>query len=313
MASLPSPSVHATVDLHGVYRSFGAVKAIVDLTMEVAPGTVTVLVGPNGAGKTTTMRIITGVIRPHRGHVRVFGLDPAEHGNEIRRRCGVVPPKPAMYERLTGRENLAYAAALYDIDNAPIAPLADQFGIAQALDLRVAGYSTGMRTRLALARSLLHDPEFLILDEPTAGLDPESAVAVRELILETARTGKTVLMSTHLLHEAEGTADQLIMMDAGRAWERGTPGDLAGRYLNGLVVRFDAEDRATLEALTSIPEVRVLDRNGGMVAQIDPPSALPTIVNRLVESGAAITRVEPQTPTLERLYFEMRRQARGTP
>ena len=174
---------------------------------------------------------------------------------------------------------------------------------------RVAGYSTGMRTRLALARSLLHDPELLILDEPTAGLDPESAVAVRELILATARTGKTVLMSTHLLHEAEGTADQLIMMDHGRAWERGTPTDLAARYMDGLVVRFDANDRASLEPLAEMAGARVLDRNGGIVARIDPPDGLPAIVSELVAKGAQLTRVEPQTPTLERLYFEMRRRA----
>ncbi len=299
----------AVVDLREVYRSFGAVKALVDLSLHVEPGTVTVLVGPNGAGKTTTMRVITGVIRPHRGTVRTFGIDPADDGNAIRGRCGVVPPKPAMYDRLTGRENLAYAAALYSIGDPPIDRLAEQFGIEQALDQRVAGYSTGMRTRLALARSLLHDPELLILDEPTAGLDPESAVAVRELILATARTGKTVLMSTHLLHEAEGTADQLIMMDHGRAWERGTPTDLAARYMDGLVVRFDANDRATLEPLTSMAGARVLDRNGGIVAQIDPPEGLPGIVSELVANGAELTRVEPQTPTLERLYFEMRRRA----
>ncbi len=166
-----------------------------------------------------------------------------------------------------------------------------------------------MRTRLALARSLLHDPEFLILDEPTAGLDPESAVAVRELILVTARTGKTVLMSTHLLHEAEGTADQLIMMDHGRAWERGTPTDLAARYMDGLVVRFDAADRTSLEHLHSMDHVSVVDRNGGIVARIDPPDRLPDIIRNLVDLGARLTRVEPQTPTLERLYFEMRRQA----
>jgi len=302
-----------TVDLHAVSRSFGAVKAIVELSMIVEAGTVTVLVGPNGAGKTTTMRVITGVIRPHRGAVRVFGIDPAEDGNQIRRRCGVVPPKPAMYERLTGRENLAYAADLYELDEAPIDRLAEQFGIHHALRQRVAGYSTGMRTRLALARSLLHDPEFLILDEPTAGLDPESAVAVRELILETARTGKTVLMSTHLLHEAEGTADQLIMMDHGRAWERGTPTELATRYMDGLVVRFDADDRASLEPLVTMDHVRVVDRNGGIVAQIDPPDRLPDIIATLISTGARLTRVEPQTPTLERLYFEMRRKADAAP
>ncbi|NIV55628.1 MAG: ATP-binding cassette domain-containing protein, partial [Actinobacteria bacterium] len=135
------------IAIDSVDRSFGEVAAIRDLTLSVPAGSITVLLGPNGAGKTTTVRLITGALRPDGGRLAVHGMDPAEHGEDVRRRCGVVPPKPAMYERLTGRQNLRYAAELYAVDHDRIEPAAARFGIAAALDLDVGGYSTGMRTR----------------------------------------------------------------------------------------------------------------------------------------------------------------------
>src|SRR5688572_31802908 len=136
--------------------------------MSVPKGTVTVLLGPNGAGKTTAIRLITGALRPQAGNIRVFGVDPLEQGEAVRQRCGVVAAKPALYDRLTGRDNLRYAAELFGLGrDAPIEESAARFGIDRSLDLRVGGYSTGMKTRLALARAVLHSPDLLLLDEPT--------------------------------------------------------------------------------------------------------------------------------------------------
>src|SRR5437879_4854085 len=131
------------IELSGVARAFGRVVAISDLTMTVPRGTVSVLLGPNGAGKTTAVRLITGALRPQRGAVRVFGSDPLTSGESIRARCGVVAAKPALYDRLTGRDNLRYAAELYGVGGgeAPIEEAAERFGISGALDLRVGGYS----------------------------------------------------------------------------------------------------------------------------------------------------------------------------
>jgi ABC-2 type transport system ATP-binding protein len=292
--------------LRGVSRSFGPVRALDSVDLEVEEGSVTVVLGPNGAGKTTTFRVVTGVLAPNTGTVEVFGLDPARHGGSVRRRCGVVPPKPAMYDRLTGRENLAYAARLYELDEPPIDPLSERFGIAHALDQTVGGYSTGMRTRLALVRALLHDPRLLLLDEPTAGLDPESALAVRRLLFEMAHGGRTVVMSTHLLHEADGTADQIVMMDEGRVWQRGTPAELVARFGDGTVVRLDAEDRSVFAGLATMPGVTGVQVDGLVEATLAGPEAVPELVAALVERGARLTRVEPVELGLEALYFRMR-------
>ncbi len=293
-----------------VSRWFGPVCAVRHLDLSVAAGSVTVVLGPNGAGKTTSFRLATGVLAPTSGSVSVFGVDPVDDGQAVRSRCGVVPPRPAMYDRLTGRQNLEYAARLYGLSDPPIDEMAERFGIRDALGQRVSGYSTGMRTRLALARSLLHDPELLLLDEPTAGLDPESAMEVRHLLFDMAESGKTVVMSTHLLAEADATADQIVLMDHGSAWEAGSPEALAARYWDGARVRIDAVDRAMLAIVEGHPSVRAVEHDGQVTVTLDSLDDLPALVAMLVAEGVALTRVEPDAPTLERLYFRMRSLAR---
>ena len=302
-----------TVALQGVRRVFGDIVAVADLTVEVPRGTVTVLLGPNGAGKTTVVRLLTGALRPTQGEVRVLGLDPdgGAQGTEVRRRCGVVPARPALYDRLSGRDNLRYAADLFEVDREQrddrIMSAATRFGIAHALEQRVGGYSTGMRARLALARAVLHDPDLLLLDEPTAGLDPESARAVLGLIDEMAEDGKTVLMCTHLLLEAEGLADQVIMMDHGRAVISGAPAELTRRFWPGARVVLDASDPTVLDRAATLPFVKSYSRNGVATVDLDNDSHVPDLVDALVQAGARLTRVEPHVPTLEDLYFEIRR------
>jgi len=313
----PEPVGPLTVELRGVTRSFGAAPALVDLDLAVPTGRITVLLGPNGAGKTTAIRMITGALRPDRGSVRAFGLDPDVDGEEVRLRCGVVSAKPALYDRLSGLDNLQYAAELYGLGRAAEAPIraaAERFGIADALGQQVGGYSTGMKTRLALARSVLHDPDLLLFDEPTSGLDPESSHAVLELIREMTSDGRTVVMCTHLLVEAEGLADRIVVLDAGTDLLAGTQEELTRLYWPPNLVHLEAEDPTTLGALGTWPEVASVrpleDRPGVVEAQLEDLSDLAEVVARLVAVGARLIRVEPHEPTLEDLSFAVRRDHR---
>lgn len=302
----------AGVSFRGVSRAFGDVMAVRDLDLEIPSGTVAVLLGPNGAGKTTTVRLGTGALAADSGKISVLGLDPRVDAGEIRRRTGVVPPKPAFYDRLTGRENLEFAAQLWELgDGAPIDESAERFGIAGSLDAAVGGYSTGMRTRLALARSVLHDPAVLLLDEPTAGLDPESARAVLLLVTEQAGQGRTIIMCTHLLHEAEGIADQVVMMNEGHAWVAGPPDRLAEEFWSSRKVHVDAENRDSLDLLESFQGVISTESNGFATIELDDLDRLPGLIEFLVQRGVRLTRVEPVQPTLEQLYFEMQRHRAG--
>jgi ABC-type multidrug transport system ATPase subunit len=304
------------VSLESVGHRFGGTAALTDLNLEVPPGRITVLLGPNGAGKTTAFRAITGALVPTAGTVRTFGLDPDRDGHLVRPRCGVVSAKPALYDRLTGHENLVYAAELYGMtgDLGPaIRSAAQRFGIADALDRRVGGYSTGMKTRLALARSILHGPDLLLFDEPTSGLDPESSHAVLELIRELTVEGRTVVMCTHLLAEAEGLADHVVMMEGGTDLISGTPGELTRRFWPHPIVHLDAEDARVLDRVAGWPGVCAYRRDpAGARLELDDVGRLPEMVAALVADGARLTRVEPHVPTLEDLYFTIRRQAGGS-
>ncbi|MBV9285991.1 MAG: ABC transporter ATP-binding protein [Acidimicrobiia bacterium] len=300
--------VDAVVRLEHVRRRFGDVIGLADLNLAAPKGSVTVLLGPNGSGKTTAVRTITGALRPDGGQVEVFGIDPDVDGESVRRRCGVVSAKPALYDRLSGRDNLRYAADLWGIvDEKPIEESAARFGIDDALDLRVGGYSTGMKTRLALARATLHDPDLLLLDEPTSGLDPESSHAVLALIDEMAADGKTVVMCTHLLLEAEGLADQVVILEQGRDLIAGPPDALVARYWPNPRVLVDAEERASLDALATMTGVVSYERNGGgATVALDDLQRVPDLVAALASRGVRLTRVVPHEPSLEELYFAVR-------
>ncbi len=310
------PGQSLVVELRGVSKRFGQVPALSNLDLFVPEGRITVLLGPNGAGKTTAIRVITGALEPDSGMVRTFGYDPTRFGEHVRMRCGVVAAKPALYDRLSGWDNMQYSAELYGLGRnatAQIREAAGRFGILDALDQQVGGYSTGMKTRLALARSTLHSPDLLLFDEPTSGLDPESSKAVLDLIREMTADGRTVVMCTHLLIEAEGLADQIIVLESGTDLLHGAQDELIRRYWPNQLVWLDAEDPAQLDAvLRQQPGVLDLSRNGHQrtEVQIDHVDRVPDLVAALTSAGVRLTRVDPHQPTLEELYFAVRKERR---
>lgn len=306
------------VRLRDVSRRFGPVTALSEVTIEVPSCAITVLLGPNGAGKTTAVRLITGALAANSGAVEVFGNDPTTAaGEEIRRRCGVVSAKPSLYDRLNGWDNLRYAAELYGLGRGRhtdrrIAEAAEQFGISESLDHQVGGYSTGMKTRLALARSMLHNPDLLLLDEPTSGLDPESAAAVLDMIRTMTATGRTVIMCTHLLLEAEGLADRVVVMDNGRAMESGTPEELASEFWPQPILHLTAENGADLDGLVTAEGVVDYEREGRTASlTLDGDNRVPDLVLRCAGLGIRLQAVVPYRPSLEDLYFAIRARSRG--
>ncbi len=211
----------------GSGRSTG-VLAVDHVTLEVAPGELLGLLGPNGAGKTTTLLLLSTLVAPTAGTAVVDGHDVRRAPAEVRRRIGVLlAGDRAVYRRLTGRENLLYFAALYGLPREEArqraAALLELVGLTDRADDLVERYSTGMRMRVAIARTVLHGPAVLLLDEPTVGLDPHGARLVRELIASLHQSGKTILLATHDMAEAERLCDRVAIMDRGRIVAVDTP------------------------------------------------------------------------------------------
>lgn len=304
-----------TIDIHDVTKRFGNVTALSHLDLAAKAGAITVLLGPNGAGKTTAIRMITGALSPDSGTSRVFGIDPAgPDGEEVRRNCGVVTAKPSLYDRLSGWDNLRYAAELYGLGkgaaaDSRIREAASIFAIEPALEQKVGGYSTGMKTRLALARAILHEPELLLLDEPTSGLDPESALAVLDLIRDMTSEGQTVLMCTHLLLEAEGLADEIVVMQTGTSLKSGRPTELIRDYWPVEQVRISSPIPEGLKRLQKHHSVIGFEADDdGALLDVDDMSSVPGIVAELAKHNVPISSVVPVVPSLEDLYFAIRRE-----
>ncbi|MBT8402111.1 MAG: ABC transporter ATP-binding protein [Rhodothermia bacterium] len=232
-------------------RRFGDVLAVDDLSLDIRQGEVFGLLGHNGAGKTTTIRILNGILDPSAGSVRVMDLDPRRDGAELRRRTGVLTETPALDDRLTGRENLEIFAHLYRVPangvDATVSDLLDKFQLSHRADQRVHTYSKGMKQRLALARTILNDPELLYLDEPTSGLDPVASHEVREMIREWGdQPHRTVFLCTHNLVEAQDLCDRVGVLERGRLRLLGTPEELTDHGDGGMEVDllFDPDDVA---------------------------------------------------------------------
>lgn len=301
----------------GLTRRFGDTVAVNDLTLEVYRGEVFGFLGHNGAGKTTTVRLLNGVLTPSAGEVRILGLNPLADGPGVRRQTGVLTETPSLDERLTARVNLSIYADLYGVPKADVKQRVDTllaaFDLAERADDQVGEYSKGMKQRLALARTVIHEPALLFLDEPTAALDPVAARQVHEMILRTAREGRTVFINTHNLVEAQRLCDRVGVMEHGRLVAIGTPHDLARRLVRNLSVEFElapgSRDQA-LQALHGAPGVASAgQRNGAIVVSGAEREAIPDLISALVSAGVRIYQVTPQEPTLEDVYFALHSDA----
>jgi ABC-2 type transport system ATP-binding protein len=300
------------IETEGLTRAFGVRTAVDGLDLRVEPGEVLGLLGPNGAGKTTTVRLLNGVLRPDRGHSRVLGLDPVIDGVALRRRTGVMTESSALDDRLTARENVVVHARIrgYARDDATrlADELLDRFGMAGREDQSAAGLSTGQRKRVALARALLHDPEVLFLDEPTAGLDPEATRDVIETIAGLARErGRTVLLCTHFLPEAARLCSQLAILRDGKVAAAGSLAQLATALRPGVSVDVDLGRRAELEALAllaAVPGVEQVDpADNGALVRVRSRDVVPSLVAALAGREVPVFGVVPRPPSIDEIYF----------
>ena len=216
--------------VQNVKKSFGKVQAVRDVSFHAEDGQITGLLGPNGAGKTTTLRIIYTLLKPDAGSAAVDGFDTRTQAQEVLKRIGALPDAHGLYPRLTARENIRYYGMLHGLEGARlekrIEELKDVLDMQEFIDRRTDGFSNGQRVKVAIARAIVHDPQNVLLDEPTNGLDVMSTRAMREMIRSLREAGKCVVFSSHIMQEVSALCDQVVVVAGGRVAASGTADDL---------------------------------------------------------------------------------------
>jgi ABC-2 type transport system ATP-binding protein len=310
-----------TIDAKGIRKCFGRVEALAALDLEVEPGQVVAVLGPNGAGKTTFVRIVSTLLRPDQGKLRVYGFDAVQQPECVRRLIGFAGQSAAVEGAMTGRENLEMVARLYGQDRraarASSAALLHQLGLDNAADRLVRTYSGGMRRRLDLGAGLVGAPQLLLLDEPTTGLDPRSRIQLWDSIRQLVQGGTDVLLTTQYLDEADQLAGRIVIIDHGRVIADGTPAELktlAGTDVIEIHTHDSAQLAAAADALRRLasdePVVDAATRRV-YVSVADGTRNLTAAVRALEEHGVTVDDIALRRPTLDEVFLALTGQGLG--
>ena len=306
------PIIH-TINLS---RSFDDILAVDRISLSINPGEVFGFLGPNGAGKTTTIRMLAALLEPTSGEAYVSGFQVGKENQKIRRKIGLLPEAPGLYDGLTAEQNLAFYGAMYGVEE--ISHQIKRY--LELLDLwnrryePVATFSKGMRQKLAIARALLHEPEILFLDEPTSGLDPQAARLVREFIADLKGEGRTIILCTHNLEEADRLCDRvavvnghLLALDSPKVLRR----NIFGRKVVFHLAEIKTEYEQALRAFEFVTEVQVVEKKI-LISMEDPEKHNPVLIRALVEAGAEIQFVGELRRRLEDVYLELMQSSQGS-
>ncbi len=312
--------MNVIVFVNHLSHRYGDHPALEDISFETQAGEIFGLIGPNGAGKTTSVRLLNGLFKPSAGQIRVLGLDPTHQGQQVRRRTGVLTETPALYERLTARQNLEFFGTLCEmprsIRTGRIQEILEFFELEERSNDKVSTFSKGMKQRLALARALLHKPEILFLDEPTSALDPEASAQVRDLIASVSRRdGASVLLCTHILSEAQRLCDRVAILGKGRLLALGSLEDLRQRVMPGmwLEVGLLGDVPAGLDArLGALSGVQAVKTDGASFRlRISEEAVVPAVAGVVLAAGGQLLRLQPMEISLEEIYFALQNGQSG--
>ncbi|WP_134668543.1 ABC transporter ATP-binding protein [Halorussus marinus] len=294
----------AAIELDGVTKRYGDVVAVRDLSLDVAEGEVFGFLGPNGAGKSTTINMLLDFVRPTEGEVRLLGYDASEESVAIRERLGVLPEGFSVYDRLTGRQHIEFAIESKDADADPDAIL-DRVGLAGDGDRKAGGYSKGMAQRLVLGMALVGDPDLLILDEPSTGLDPNGAKQMREIVRAEADRGATVFFSSHILGQVESVCDRVGILRDGELVAEDSIAGLREATSADTVLQITAEDvpDEALDRVAGIEGVSEVSREGETLRVSCESGVKTSVLSELESAGAEVRDFETEETSLEDLFM----------
>jgi ABC-type multidrug transport system ATPase subunit len=299
------------IEVRGLTKSYGSFKAVDQLDLDVYRGDVFGFLGPNGAGKSTTIRMLLTLIKPDGGNIRIFGKELHEHRSSILSRIGCIVEKPDFYKFLSARKNLEVLAQYNKVrlSKTKIDELLEFVGLKGRGDDAVKGYSHGMKQRLGLAQALLHDPDLIILDEPTTGLDPQGIIDIRNLILYLSKEkGKTIFLSSHILHELELVASRMAILNKGKMVLQGSLTELLHDSDRVVEVRVEHPEKVyNLLANTEFDRMRLGYTVSHVQLQLGLPQ-IPLLLNWMVANNISVFGVESRRQ-LEDLFLKLTESA----
>jgi ABC-type multidrug transport system ATPase subunit len=296
-APAPAPPV---IEVRGLRKHYGGLRAVDGVSFTVRRGEVYGFVGPNGSGKTTTMAMILGVVRPSGGEIRLFGRYGTGELDRARRRIGAMLETPNYYPYLSGWDNLRISAAIKGVGADRTEAALARVGLLERADDAFERYSLGMKHRLAIAGALLGDPELVVLDEPTNGLDPVGIREIRDIVRSLAAEGRTVFLSSHLLHEVERTSSRVAILRRGRIVAEGTLEEITAGTVRAELRAADAE--ALHAAVAAYPGASTVRRDAdAVVAELADPD-LAALNRYLVQRGVFVSHLAGRRPTLEEIF-----------
>ncbi len=300
------------LEVNRLSKSFDGLKAVREISFKVKKGEIFGLLGPNGAGKTTTVSMIATLLKPDSGSVLYEGKDVYRNLRWWRKKIGVVPQETAFYEELSAEENLLLWAGLYGLDRKRAKKrawqLLESLGLASRGKDKVAKYSGGMKRRLNLAIGLVHEPEFLLLDEPTVGIDVQTKIYIREFLRELAGSGVSMIYTTHQLEEAEQLCDRIAIMDEGQILAQGTLEELLALLgeKETIIIKGDFSDQNLPSQISDLKDVRTISfTEERLIVEVESENLLPQIMERFLSRGIKVDSVEVKRANLESLFIKL--------
>ncbi|MEN8163852.1 MAG: ABC transporter ATP-binding protein [Acidobacteriota bacterium] len=301
------------ITIEGLQKHYGEIKAVDGIDLEIHDGQIFGLLGPNGAGKTTTISMVSGVLKPDSGRITFDGLNIWVEPKKVKRLLGVVPQEIAVYEDLTARDNLEFWGSLHGLRGAglknSVHEALERVGLEDRARDPVKAFSGGMKRRLNLCMGLLHRPKYLLLDEPTVGIDPQARLAILDIVREVAKAGTTVLYTTHYMEEAQELCDRIAIIDHGQILTVGTLDALTRQSGESEMLKIIGgfDETAAAQKLSALPGLRLIRVEGGTVlAGIEAKGpGLLKVLPQVLESGLPIDDVSIQKPNLQSVFISL--------
>jgi ABC-2 type transport system ATP-binding protein len=305
---MEQPAEHA-IAVENLTKRYGKLLAVNDISFNVRKGEVFAFLGPNGAGKTTTVEIIDMIRAPTSGTVNLLGMDVTKEKRAIVPRIGVLPQDFSSFDRITVRETMQYYSRLFSHTHADIDGLIDLVNLRNKAEEQYKNLSGGLKQRLGIAIALVNDPEVVFLDEPTTGLDPRARREVWEVLLGLKKQGKTIILTTHYMEEAEILADTVAIISKGRIIARGSPAELIENNTNYLVLTLQSAGADAFEIIRKLGYEPVQDNHQDLKVRVEHPEDILKTLNAVKEAGASFLSLDVRRPNLEEVFLKLTGEA----